>query len=544
MTNHSLLRPAFFPAFLILCNYAFAQPGWQQSDLATFTDYRNVWSADAGWREVYFATDNGVWRHDRQTGEPLDPWHTGVGFEAAVPLSGARVVLWHGNSGTLWLGGAGLRYWRADRQRWEVMNWFASDRITSLGETSNLVLVDTGGDRFTAVDPFIFTVMGERDTTGLEVRWSGAQGGKPHPYAGYLPVDRTLIYDPDDGSLTDRANRRYKPSDDYYDDFERRHYICYPKLGVAVADARTMQMVLFQTGLAEPDVRAFAIDPEASGRLWVGGDSDRENGGISLFDRVTGRWERFERTTEFGLESVNARAASVWKGAIFFGTDAGVVFRLPGVSDWQTWDRFDGLSGPAVRAMSVADGCLFTGGERGVNIVKLPGGPIWKAGDRRLNELTTADMTAVGDTVWTVGVQGVYKGTVDDWLRVSGDDPFAGDPARCVAIDDSFLWVGVSRGIRQMNRATGEWVDHQGEAFFRGARPQTLAAGDSLLWVGTDKGLFRFNRRRGSWISFGKREGLPDERIRRLALEADTLWVGTPNGLSRLIWNRPERDGW
>jgi hypothetical protein len=499
-----------------------------------------------GWREAYFATEGGIWRHDRFTGEPLDPWMTGVGPDRAVRLTGGRVILWHSGSNTLWLartegGKAQLCYFRSDQERWFILEDFAPARITSLGEAGAQVLIELGSGEIQALDPFRFRMTELMDTSGAPVRWSGRRGWQPHRFPNYSPVDLRLDFDPAQGLITDRKLLRWRPAYDLQDENEDRRFICYPGLGMGIVDERRFTLEIVQPGPAEPDVKALALDGSA---IWVAGGSGAKNGGFSRWMRESRRWERFDREVEFGIESTLASAAVAFNGSVYFGNDLGLAYSVPGESHWHELDRFDGLSGPAVNALARVGGYLAAGGERGLNIIRLPAGPVWKSGDPRLDDLRTGDLCAEADTIWAVGVQGVFQGTAGgSWVALTGSPAMVNEPGRAVAVDDNSVWVGGSGGIRQLDRRSGQWTIHPAEPFLRGAQPLALAAADTLLWVGTTRGLYRFNRRRGSWLRFGTDQGLPEFRIQRLVLEADTLWMGTPRGLTRLIWNRPARDG-
>ncbi len=533
-----------------------AQPRYRQNDVVTFTDCRSVWSVDIGRREVYFATEGGVWRIERFTGEPLDPWFTGVGLEKAIRLTAGRIILWHDRSNTLWLAAKdGLYYYRQDVERWYQLDDRTREelkgaRIDALGESGDSVLVELKlrelqGDstQILAVDPFIFRVLGTipPDKVPEQVRWVRFSR---HPLKRELPryrlTDPSLHFDRMQGVITDLELDKFWPVAESLDDEADLHYILYPGLGIGVADAIHMRLEILQPGPAGRDVKA--IGPGPGGRLWVGGEDDPDKGGFNLFDRAGGRWERFDADVIVGIDSHRARDVLTIGGLVFFATDAGLVYFKPKDAGWFTLDRFDGLAGPNIRALTAAEDILFLGGDMGVNLRELQAGSIWSAGDRRVDELRTSDCVSDGDTVWIAGLQGVFR-----WTPEGGWEPFAGkgisgEPARSLAITRTRLWIGGRHGIREFDRRSGEWAEHPGRVFLRGGMPLSLASNDSLLWVGSDRGLFCFNRLRGSWLEYGTGQGLPHPRIQRLILEADTLWIGSPAGLTRFIWNRPERD--
>jgi ligand-binding sensor domain-containing protein len=211
--------------------------------------------------------------------------------------------------------------------------------------------------------------------------------------------------------------------------------------------------------------------------------------------------------------------------------------------EWQTLDRFDGLAGLELRAVAGCRGIIFVGGDRGLNRVKTPTGPIWNSGFKAADELVTSEILVKDDTIWAAGVQGIVQLPA----AAVGEQEIEGcffdrEPAKCLEIKEDFVWIGTTYGIKIFNRKSREWSELSRDIYLNRGNTLDLEANDSLLFIGTDKGLFRYNYRRNRWQEYGLREGLPHLRVQRLVLEADTLWIGTPVGLTRFIWNRPDRD--
>lgn len=518
----------------------FSQIGYKSSDIITFTDYRWVYAADISPQTVYFATSNGVFRIDRDSGEPIDPWQSGHGFDQAVALRSGKAILWHNASRTLWLwNGSFLACYRWGIDRWDSIPFDVDGKVQALGESETRVIIKTSAatSQFAIINPFTFQVEQRVSSAPEGVRWNAA---KPHEYKNYRPTDFRFWFDSDDGAITDERHIEYKPAFDIVDESYRRRYICYPGLGIGIADERHLDLEIIQPGPAGKNVKALAFVGKHF--LWIGGEN-MFNDGLNLFDRQTGIWAKFDAGWVFGLESHHARDILACGNRIYFTTDAGLVVFNPENRRWKTLSRFDGLTGENLNSLAAAGGNLFIGGDQGVNRMPLPSGNLTPSGNETVDELRCGDMAADRDTVWIAGLQGVFRWSPDSWDKVvSRDEVIGNEAAKSLAVSASHLWIGGSRGIRGLNRRTGEWKGYQASLYLQGGLPFALAANDTLLWVGTDRGLFAMHVLKGSWLRYGKREGLPSERINCLTVESDTLWIGTPEGLTRFLWNVPGRD--
>ena len=535
----------------VLCihtNRVNGQTRFKAEDIVTYSDCRNSYMADFSPRYVFFSSENGIWRLDRYTGKMADPVYTGLGIDQAVDLRFGDVLLWHDESSTLWLWSerTGLKYYR-----WDISKWFSfpniskNTRVNTLGETSHLVLIhiitsdkEPESDMFIHIDPQAFNIIERSDLPPDNVRWAGLW--KQHPFKHYWIDDSDLRFYSEDGRIQDKYNRRFKVSFDLYDDMFERRYICYPGLGIGVANERHQSMEIIQPGPAGKDVRCLEI--MKSGFTWICGINGR-NAGINLFDRKKGEWQFFDSDYVNGIESHRVSDIAIHKTSIYFASDEGLVTFRADKGKWKTYDRFSGLSGLELRALGKTQNELFIGGDYGLNRMELPKGVILPAGDRRVNDLRTADIVTDGDTVWVAGLQGIFRYEPDEWQRIGDYESIVGDEAgRCLAVTDNFLWVGGERGIRELNRKTGEWRGWLSHVYLDSASPRALAAYDSMLWIGTNRGLHTMHLRKRSWLSYGKREGLPSDNIQCLEVEADTLWIGSPEGITRFLWNRPARD--
>ncbi len=523
-----------------------AQPRYHQDDMVTYADSRKVWCVDIGREDVYVATDGGVWRFSRFTGEMLDPWFAGVGLHEAIPLTNGRVILWHEDSGTLWLATTSeLLYWRSDFRTWYRLDdhRVQNQRIKSLGDAGEFILVEISGteDRILAIDPHSLRMETMAGDLPASIRWTGRRGWTPHEFPSYFTTDFSIFFNSEDGSIKDWQQDVFMPVFERFNDYDRKSYICYPGLGLAIADSRRMNLELFQLGLAGNDVKAIALDD--NGVIWAGGNNGTAKSGFSRFDRRTGRWTRYDEALTFGLNSHHAWDALIYNNQVYFATDQGLVCFEKDNDDWKTYDRFDGLAGLDLRALARLRSVLFVGGNQGLNRFKLPSGPIWKAGFEAADELITSDLATEEGNIWAAGLQGVIRFSRDAVSEIeTKGEIFSPEPSRSIEITGGRIWIGTTYGIKVFDKSSETWTDILGKVHLDGGKPLDMVGNDSLLWIGTDKGLKRFNFLRGNWVEYGVREGLPHPRVQRLVLESDTLWIGTPRGLTRFLWNRPERD--
>jgi len=555
---HNSMLGRIVPVVLILLSVhisalrqpAYSQPRFRQNDMVTYSDSRNVWSVDIGRREVYIATDGGVWRFDRFNGTPLDPWYTGVGLYEAFPLHNARVVLWHDPTLSLWVATTameGLFVLRTELRTWyHIKDILFAGQITSLGDAGDSLLIEIDGSEgvMFSIDP---NSNSGRWTTFKSdppenTRWIGKRNWQPHTYQNLIPSDFSIFFDPDDGTIIDWEQDIFKPVFDLLDEQEYKRYVCYPGLGLVIIDEHRRKFEILQLGPAGSDVRSIGIDDDGS--IWMGGENRIKKTGFTCFDRENGTWQRFSKNLIFGMDSEYAWYLTVINNWIYFATDLGLVFCESNRDNWHTVDRFDGLAGQQIRALSSARDILFVGGERGLNRFKLPSGPVWDAGSEDLNELMTGELVSEGDTTWVAGLQGVFRIPPDALKKKSYQAQLIDEETtRTIAIATDRIWIGTNTCIKGFDRTNGTLEEYISiEGFFRGRKPLSLAANDSLLWVGTEGALYRLNRRRNHWIEYDERHGIPHPLIQRMVLEEDTLWICTPKGLTRFIWNRPLRD--
>lgn len=519
------------------------QPGWRWEDIVTYSDGRDARCVEVTPREVIVATGEGLWRWDRFTMTPLDPWVMGIGWERAIDLRGGRVLLWHPETQTLWLATRNqLLYFRTDVERWKLLETSGA-LITSLGDAGREIWVERD-KRIEVIDGFTLQNLGSpTDSAQREVRWQGRRGWKPHSYPPYREKELRLRFFPRDGRVEDEDWSVFQPIYDLADDEFQRSYICYPGLGLGVGDEKTMRIEFFQLGPSGGDVKAIAL--EEDGRVWLGGNNPDPREGITLWERQTGSWKRFGWRITPGMKDQSVNDIAVDGGRVYFATRGGLVIYDQTSNQFRTRDRFAGLAGDYLWSVRTFGGWLLVGSDQGVNRVRFSPEVVLRAGDKILDQMRSVQIAVDRDSAWVAGGEGVFKTGVNfQWERVSGEKIIGDEPTRALCATPKTLYLGGRGGVRMWDRERGVWSSIPSRPYLSGLGVLSLMAdpADSLLWIGTDGGLFRYSRQWGYWRHYTTDQGLPHLRIQTLRLEADTLWIGTPKGLTRFLWNRPERD--
>lgn len=509
--------------------------------MVTWADGREARCVEITPREVIAATEGGLWRWDRFTLTPLEPWVSGVGRERAVSLWGARVVLWHPESWTLWVATSSqLLIFRTDIERWEVV-LSGGEPITSLGDGGREVWMERGR-RLEVIDGF---TLSRREASGEDagVRWQGRKGWKPHPYPPYREENPLFRFIPADGSIEDWDWSTFRPTYDLYDSDYQRRYICYPKLGMGIADEKRMRIEVLQLGPAGGDVKALALDTD--GTVWVGGINTGLRDGISRWDRRSGRWRRYGVRLTPGLRDQSVSDIAIKGNWVYFATRGGLVGYDKSSDLFRSWDRFAGLPSEFLWGVTLFADWVVVATDQGVSRFYQPLGLVVGSGDKVVEGMKAVRAISDGDTLWVAGLEGVFKGDRNfHWESVGGEKVIGDEPTRAIWVTPRTLYLGGRGGVRMLDRQSGRWSSIPARPYLDGSVVISLAADeeDSLLWIGTERGLFRYSRRFGYWRSYGQEVGLPHPRIQTLFLEADTLWIGTPKGLTRFLWNRPQRD--
>ncbi|MCF7810568.1 hypothetical protein K9N50_06235 [bacterium] len=526
----------------------FSQPRYQQDDIVTWADSRDVNCVDISPDVVWVATDGGLWRFSRYTGKALDPWFVGVGVHEAIPLRKSKVVLWQESSSRLWVAtDKELLYWRLVARQWVRLesNYLIDRRIKSLGEMGDKIVVELTGrnGKFLVIDTFSELVEEIETLPNKEIRWTGSAGSRLGGFPHYYPNDFSLNFNQHDGSITDWERNVFKPVFERYDERTGIRYICYRKLGLAVVSEMQKRFDVLQLGPSGSDVKAMAFSDD--GKIWTCGINTHQISGFSTFNRRQGNWSSYNSKLIVGLDSHSARDVLIIKNNIFFATDMGLARYDISIDKWKMLDHFDGFKSNNLKTLTLGGGFLLVGSDNGLNRYTLPNGPVWQISYETAIGFNTNDIVTDSKSLWVIGELGAFRIPVARTPEKEAEVLELGDElCRAATIVDDKIWIASQSGVRSIDLENGTDAAHFGYHGYLECKNATALAGNGkYLWIGTTGGLIRYDHHSSRRLEFGKKEGLPHDLIQSLALEADSLWIGTPAGLTRLIWNRPERDG-
>jgi hypothetical protein len=496
----------------------------------TYAAVGSAYSVDITPREVLFATDGGLWHFDRYTGKPLYPEFSGRAGVKFVSLAGARGVLYHHETGTVWLlARTGLFYRAEGLDEWREVQ-FDQRAATVLGERGDTLFL-RAGDRVEGILPFGRVKLG-RLKVGLEgVRWTSWIRTEKIEYPFYGANNAYLRFEPSDGRLVDWFGKTYHVNYCLVDDRYFRRYLCYDDLGIAVGNERGGSLDIYRPGPSKGGVTSIAFG--SNGKMFTAG-----SGSFSYFDRQTGLWEHESERPSWDLNSQTASDMLFEKGKLYVATDQGLMIGTSGENLWSSSGLLESGARPPIRTLEIVGRWLFLGGDRDIRRMALPGGPFFRIDAPEPAKSRIADAASDGDTLWIAGVGGIYRGTIEGRMEYLGGDEVIGDEAtRAIAVSKRFVAAGGSGGLRYLNRSNGDWNALKNDVFFGGGQVVSLAVQENYFWIGTTNGLFKYDVDFGRLVSMGVAEGLPATRVNRLVIEADTLWVGTAAGLTRIDTN-------
>lgn len=517
-----------------------AQSGFQEGDFVTWSAAGKFHSVAVTNDAVVFATDGGLYRVDRYSGRPIEPWISGIGSSGAVDLTGVTSLAWSETSSSLWAvrRGALLCY------RWGIRRWneIAQGGYSALGVKDGELYTIQGG-QVMHLNPVTWKTTPDRKVSRDSIDWQDSrtertrQGGYPN----YLTNPFTFSYNPADGSLNDSKFAVFRPGAEAVDSFWGKRYVCYPGLGYAVVDERGMRQEIVEVGLSGPDVQGIAIRP--NGDIWIGGNNDQNASGVTLYSRSAQTWKKFTRREYPGFESGKIADLMVLRnGMVLAATSLGLTITDNDGFNWRTYARLEGLRVPTPKCLVSAGGTLYLGGVDGLATMLLPNGPFFKIEERGLKDAVNC-LATDGRTVWVGSINGLLQKTADgEWIELKGNDQIGSEPVRAIAIGADYIAAGGASGVRVYHPSDDSWTALLSSVYLRDGQILSMTTSTDYLWIGTDRGLFRYNPTAGSVIEYTTEQGLPSARIQRLIVESDSLWIGSPRGLTRFLWNRPGRD--
>jgi ligand-binding sensor domain-containing protein len=266
-------------------------------------------------------------------------------------------------------------------------------------------------------------------------------------------------------------------------------------------EEREKMREMYRNSLIDDSVSALAVDNRF---LWVG---TRE--GANRYDKVTDRWDRFERDNGLPGEDISSIVVDGYD--IWMGTNAGLG-KFPRMSDnMNAWVSY--TSGIEIRPTAMEK-------EYAATLVS--------------NEVWCVD--ADQDYIWIGTMRGVsrYDKKKDMWITFTDEDGLPTNEIGSVRVDGQMVWFGSDDGVVTYDKDSHDWMTFSTDDGLSSDRITSIARDDKYIWFGTfDAGIIRFDKDSKAWKSYSKKDGLAHNSVFSIAVDGDQVWIGTQRGLSR-----------
>jgi ligand-binding sensor domain-containing protein len=145
--------------------------------------------------------------------------------------------------------------------------------------------------------------------------------------------------------------------------------------------------------------------------------------------------------------------------------------------------------------------------------------------------------------------------------QYSEENGFPSKYVRTAATGNGEVWVGTNKGLGKYNKLSDDpnaWETYQQtidvESMLESKEYansivsnniRAIAIGERYIWVGTEKGLSRYDRRREVWVTYTRSDGLVSDEVSSICINDDTIWFGTKSGVSKMDTTHPypEKEG-
>ena len=138
-------------------------------------------------------------------------------------------------------------------------------------------------------------------------------------------------------------------------------------------------------------------------------------------------------------------------------------------------------------------------------------------------------VAADDSNVWVATDRGVsrYSRKESRWMHYTRTEGLASDDVMALATDGNQVWFATSDGVSQYSTASGQWKTFKKKDGLTSDMIQSIAVDGNYVWFGTDRGLNRYDKRIDSWALRSKKDGLSTNTVKTIAVEEEYVWVGT-----------------
>ncbi len=520
---------------------------YDEGDWISYAQSRHIHSLQISPDRVYAATEGGILRYDLFSRKWLFPFTMSNGLAEnvvlAVAYNTATNLLWCSTPSAISVYDRASRTWR--NSYLEELGLDPDDPILSIGFSNRRVWLESRAGR-TYSSPLQMSSLTEANPDAYEeIIWYGSRGFVPAELQHYSLANSMLfIADASDYYVQDRSLRSFR-FNYYASDPWQTLWLGSSGLGMFSADRRSGDMVHLPYGLLSPDVKAIHKQGQ---EIWIGGVQEGgELSGLTLWQPRRDRWIYFEPRLISRFRGNHVLAVSSAAGAVWFGTEDGLVRYQRSKDSWRTYTTLDNLLDNRIHSLAGDESTLWVGSNDGLdrisqireNVDSLAVAHITDPRD----QVTVYDILRDDPIVWAGTSYGLFF--YDLRSGESGYNREANGPGSeeitAVARSGDSLWVSTVGSVHAYDLKNRIWQTPPARKTFGGRNVNDIAVTDNAIWVGTDDGLFKFDQRDEAWMEFTVYDGLLDSIVQKIVPDGDYLLIGSPKGLTRFYWNSPYR---
>ncbi len=468
-------------------NYHFEEGDW-----IAWADSRTVNHISQGHSTLYFATDGGVHRWDRNRKSWLIPWFTVPAYmDKAIHLARARQVVEDPLSRDVYVqlpegwvvrDNGRLEWERVEAVPEEVRDRLRNSKLEEIQVPQSLI----------PPPGYLIGMEGELKKSYLD--WPFRLGGKTEWGQAFL---------------------------------------AWEGFGIGVFSEYNSLLELYPLGPGP--ATAMDVNDEV---VWATSVLNQQEGWLWKRDRNGDRWQFFHPSLEWGLETGRVNALRIAKnGTVWLASRHGVMYGSGG--NWKHIRKTDGLPRSEIFDVEPFGDGAWVASRFGMAYIDEESGYVRRP-DRKAEPLPAGGMfsqlASHGDTL--------YAASPGALLAYSGDGPWrevplpttigAGEEVLALYAQDSLLALGTHRGFAWRNGA-GEWDQAFGLQWSDGA-VYAIEYHGGYFWLGTDRGLVKYDPVQRDAIRFDAEQGLPGNEVLAIHGEGDWLWLGTDVALARFHW--------
>jgi len=486
--------------------------GFREGDWVVYGNFRFVTSVAMDQNTVYFGTTTGVIRYDRYAKSWLYPLTVADG----IPHERVDNIAFDPATGRIWVTTpGGTAYYQPTFRQWYSGGEFP---------------VDLARNDF---DPDNFPI--------LTTEWG---------------------YSYQNGIVRDLNMREFPITGGVKDDYDLM-YVGTWGMGPAIINTRYGDLNTLSFGPYSSELSTIL---EVGKELWMG-DTRLSIGGLSVYNRAGGKWRWFLPQYTNGLISsdlTSGISASDKSGAIWLGTDYGLIRYQPENNEFTAFADFSSLPSVSILSVAVDNLGVFVGTDNGLGFIPDIREPENKkrskfsdsGGDndstalsipfpvKSLNGYRINSLEVIGNYIYL----GTNYGVMRRLLADNSQFEYVNTPDKMLSVEindivrdsDSLLFV-TPRDIQIVSLATEESSTLTDHRYFDQWRLRRVVADSANIWAATDIGLWKYRRADGYSRLFTVNDGMISDDIRGLVLDGDYIWLATPRGLIRFYWNNPAR---